>query len=51
MSSSWKIMTSLQDPEACRSFQNVQALFKVKKVVHQLEFLTIVVRETLDVKN
>jgi hypothetical protein len=51
MSSDWKIMTSLQDPEACGSFQNIQALFKVKKVVHKLGFLTIVVKAMLDVKN
>ena len=51
MSSSWKIITSLQNLKACRSFGNIQALFKVKKVVHKLEFLTIVVRATLDIKN
>jgi hypothetical protein len=51
MSSSWKIMTSLQDSEVCGSFQNIQVLFKIKKLVHKLEFFTIIVRATLDVKN
>jgi hypothetical protein len=51
MSNGWKNMTSLQDLEACGSFRNIQALFKVKKVVHKLEFLTIVIRATLDIKN
>jgi hypothetical protein len=51
ISSSWKIMTSLQDPEACGSFWNIQVLFKVKKVIHNPESLTIVVRVTLDIKN
>jgi hypothetical protein len=51
MSNGWKIMTSLQDPEACGSVWNIQALFKVKTVVHKLEFLMIVVRMSLNVKN